>query len=99
VAANALAAAHWNTKNFNEEVERLAEYSASLYAKTAQEKSYYLDYYRNYYRSGGKVENATTAPNGSSNEATVTVNGVEYKRYRKLKLFYSVQLSDTFTQA
>ena len=85
-AANALAAAQWNTnqKNFNEEVERLAEYSASMYAKTPEEKSYYLDYYRNYYRNGGKEENATSAPKpAAGNASAVTVNGVEYQRYRE----------------
>ena len=40
-AANALAAAQWNSnqQTFNAEVERLAEYSASIYAKTAEEKT------------------------------------------------------------
>ena len=97
-AANALAAAQWNSnqQTFNAEVERLAEYSASIYAKTAEEKTYYLDYYRNYYRNGGKTENAT-APKQAANDTMVTVNGVEYKRYRELqklllrsKFLYSV---------
>jgi hypothetical protein len=43
-AANALAAAQWNSsqQKFNEEIERLADYSASMYAKTSEEKAYYL---------------------------------------------------------
>ena len=82
IAANALAAAQWNShqQKFSEETERLAEYSASMYAKTAEEKAYYLDYYRNYYRNGGTSENAAPKP---SSESMVIVNGVEYKRYRK----------------
>ena len=61
----ALAAAQWtnNTEellkakralagtNYSEaEIEQLAEYSASTYAKTPEEKAYYLQYYRDFYR-------------------------------------------------
>ena len=82
IAANALAAAQWNShqQKFSEETESLAEYSASMYAKTPEEKAYYLDYYRNYYRNGGTSENAAPKP---SSESAVIVNGIEYKRYRK----------------
>ncbi len=78
----ALAAAQWNShqQKFSEETESLAEYSASMYAKTPEEKAYYLDYYRNYYRNGGTSENAAPKP---SSESAVIVNGIEYKRYRK----------------
>ena len=69
-----------------EEIERLAEYSASMYAKSADEKAYYLDYYRKYYRNEGTSQKAgqtSTSTATSSGNTTVTVNGVEYKRYRK----------------
>ena len=64
-ASSALAAAQWtnNTEellkakralagtNYSEaEIEQLAEYSASTYAKTPEEKAYYLQYYRDFYR-------------------------------------------------
>ena len=133
----ALAAAQWtnNTEellkakralagtNYSEaEIEQLAEYSASTYAKTPEEKAYYLQYYRDFYRqvewkclktskrnylsaynlhgnwiyrNGGKLDSGTgpealasaaeaptkpiSAEAGASN--TVTVEGVEYKRY------------------
>jgi RNA-binding protein 5/10 len=61
-AANAaLAAAQWShqgrqgiaSQYSHEEIERMAEYSASLYAKTSGEKAHYLEYYRNYYKNGG----------------------------------------------
>ena len=64
----------------------MAEYSASMYAKSADEKAYYLDYYRKYYRNEGTSQKAgqtSTSTATSSGNTTVTVNGVEYKRYRK----------------
>ena len=57
-----------------------------MYAKSADEKAYYLDYYRKYYRNEGTSQNAgqgSTSTATSLGDATVTVNGVEYKRYRK----------------
>merc|ERR1719211_784041 len=66
----------------------MAEYSASLYAKTASEKAHYLDYYRNYYKTGGGGDpnaagagtakkplppaNAAPAPVNTSDNDTVT---------------------------
>jgi len=82
-----------------EEIERLAEYSASTYAKNESEKTTYLEYYRSYYRDGGTMDgsstngtnansNGTEQSNSTSNVkakendlATVTVDGVDYKRY------------------
>lgn len=64
-AANAaLAAAQWSHQGRqgianqygHDDIERMAEYSASLYAKTASEKAHYLEYYRNYYKNGGKAD-------------------------------------------
>ena len=77
----------------------MAEYSASTYAKTPEEKAYYLQYYRDYYKKGGddkagdvvsKPSGNTTAPAATKPSVepsgpanTVNVNGVEYKRYRE----------------
>ena len=74
----------------------MAEYSASLYAKTASEKAHYLEYYRNYYKNGGGAANNQSSGNGPKppaapstqpeppkDQGKVSVNGVEYPRYRK----------------
>ncbi len=98
-AAAAMAAAQWShsgvsvdgglqQQHSEEEVERMAQYSAGLYAKTPEEKVSYLEYYRNYYRTGGQVSDApgasgTNGKNPSSDGDTVTVDGVSYKKYRK----------------
>ena len=70
------------------EIEQLAEYSASLYAKTSKEKEEYLEYYRNYYKNGGSATNAPEKKNTeqpkSKTSDVVVVNGVEYKRYGEL---------------
>ena len=114
VANAAMAAAQWShqgktkngveetsesTKYSEDEIERLAEYSASLYAKTSEEKQSYLEYYRQYYRNGGKDNvnsdvnhSSTTKPTENKQKkedkptddlGMVTVDGVEYKKYRK----------------
>ncbi len=94
----ALAAAQWShqgkSKYSEEEIERMAEYSASMYAKNPGEKAHYLEYYRNYYRNGG--DSSSSAPGGKQSSSSsskngqdlgrVTVNGVEYSRYRKSKV-------------
>lgn len=101
-AANAaLAAAQWShqgrqgiaTQYSHEEIERMAEYSASLYAKTPGEKAHYLEYYRNYYKNGGDpnagqsqqqnsdTNNKTKVEDSKKDLGKVTVNGVEYQRY------------------
>lgn len=71
----------------DEEVERMAKYSADMYAKTAEEKVGYLEYYRNYYRNGGDVAGAGDARKSTGEQdkdmGKVTVNGVEYKKYRE----------------
>eukprot|EP00095_Tigriopus_kingsejongensis_P000467 snap_masked-scaffold217_size252476-processed-gene-1.22 protein:Tk00467 transcript:snap_masked-scaffold217_size252476-processed-gene-1.22-mRNA-1 annotation:"rna-binding protein 5-like" len=97
VANTAMAAAQWShQKKYAEaEVESLSEYSASLYAKTPEEKAYYLEYYRNYYRNGGDSSTAdpassqhhpfdpsAPAPQKSlPNLGMVKVKGTEYKIY------------------
>jgi len=102
-AANAaLAAAQWSHQDrqgianqySHDDIERMAEYSASLYAKTPSDKAHYLEYYRDYYKKGGdpnagKSSSPTptsdsrsgSAAPGSSDKEKVMVNGVEYPRY------------------
>lgn len=98
-AANAaLAAAQWSHQGrqgianqySHDDIEKMAEYSASLYAKTASEKAHYLEYYRNYYKNGGMDANAGGKPSPSEPEvgkskdtsnAKVLVGGIEYPRY------------------
>jgi len=77
-----------------EDIERLAEYSASTYAKNEVEKAAYLDYYRTFYRNGGTLDGSNTSGsanveqnNGANKDnnsdfGSVNVDGVEYKRYR-----------------
>ena len=91
-AANAaLAAAQWSHQGRqgianqygHDDIERMAEYSASLYAKTASEKAHYLEYYRNYYKNGGKADEnmpvqSDTKVEKSTTSDKVTVNGIEY---------------------
>jgi len=119
-AANAaLAAAQWSHQGrqgiaspySHEEIERMAEYSASLYAKTASEKAHYLEYYRNYYKNGGQDKDgtsngkkATPMPNNQivkavevKKEKKVLVNGVEYPRYRKDHYIPNCKLSNENT--
>jgi len=98
-AANAaLAAAQWShqgrqgigTQYSHDDIERMAEYSASLYAKTPSDKAHYLEYYRNYYKNGGDPnagQRSSPTPSDSrgrhsqSDKEKVMVNGVEYPRY------------------
>jgi len=54
-----------------EEIESLAEYSASTYAKNETEKATYLEYYRSYYRNGGSMDGS------SSNGAEGNSNGTQ----------------------
>ena len=68
----------------------MSEYSASLYAKTPGEKAHYLEYYRNYYKNGGdpnagqqQQQNSDTNKPDKKDLGKVTVNGVEYQKYRK----------------
>lgn len=81
-AANAaIAAAQWSHQKTEgnqytlEDVNRLAEYSANLYAKTPEEKATYLTYYLQYYSkqiSNGEMISLPTT--GSSNVATPQVD-------------------------
>ena len=106
-AANAaLAAAQWSHQGrqgqqgqySQDEIEKMAEYSASLYAKNESEKAHYLEYYRNYYKNGGdpnggqqqnpqKIDkyngNNSKKDQDIDHHGKVIVNGVEYQIYRK----------------
>ena len=72
-----------------DEIEKMAEYSANLYAKNESEKAHYLEYYRNYYKNGGdpnagqQQQNSDTSKPDKKDLGKVTVNGVEYQKYRK----------------
>jgi len=105
-ASAAMAAAQWSHQGqksneelkppySEEDIERLAEYSASTYAKNEAEKVAYLDYYRNFYREGGTIDGSSSSTNSAGEQPSnganadrgidlgmVTVDGVEYKRYR-----------------
>ncbi len=80
---------HTQSSYSREEIERMAEYSASLYAKSPEEKASYLDYYRKYYREGGK-QDGDNRPEKSKGggDKVVVVDGVEYKKYRKGPIFF-----------
>jgi len=92
-ANSALEAAQWTNKSSSgaianqyteAEVERMAEYSANLYAKTPEEKASYTEYYRKFYNEGG---DGTAAMAGlkelqSGVLGKVMVNGVEYNKYK-----------------
>ena len=99
-ANSALAAAQWTNKGgqtrdkwTEEELLKMAEYSANLYAKTDEERRYYTDYYKKFYAEGGDTSAAEVAlsSNGAKvdkrpvqqqeESSTVIVNGVEYKKY------------------
>merc|ERR1712061_68980 len=105
-ASAAMAAAQWSPQGqksneelkppySEEDIERLAEYSASTYAKHEAEKFAYLDYYRNFYREGGTIDGSSSSTNSAGEQPSnganaergidlgmVTVDGIEYKRYR-----------------
>ena len=44
-----------------EELDKMAEYSANLYAKSDEEKKAYVEYYRKYYSEGGDAAPALAA--------------------------------------
>ncbi len=96
VPAASAASAQQKGRMSDQEVERMAEYSASMYAKTKEEKTSYLEYYRNYYRNGGDADagasqasvSAAVMPQGAANLPNlgkITVNSVEYRKYRKIR--------------
>ena len=51
-----------NDRKFTEEeLDKMAEYSANLYAKSDEEKKAYVEYYRKYYSEGGDAAPALAA--------------------------------------
>eukprot|EP00096_Caligus_rogercresseyi_P000162 TRINITY_DN1044_c0_g1_i2.p1 TRINITY_DN1044_c0_g1~~TRINITY_DN1044_c0_g1_i2.p1 ORF type:complete len:728 (+),score=214.70 TRINITY_DN1044_c0_g1_i2:240-2423(+) len=75
-------------KNYSpEEIDKMANYSASMYAKNAKEEAHYYEYYKNLYNNGGDTSAASIALREENNSkknsdlGTVTVGGVEYKKY------------------
>jgi len=100
-ASNALEAAQWTNKSAQsgnnssdssipseQEIERLAEYSAGLYAKNKEEKANYIEYYKKFYREGGDctaaraaLKESNSSKPGKKGLGKVTVEGVEYQRY------------------
>eukprot|EP00092_Neocalanus_flemingeri_P001486 GFUD01001585.1.p1 GENE.GFUD01001585.1~~GFUD01001585.1.p1 ORF type:complete len:599 (-),score=180.12 GFUD01001585.1:151-1947(-) len=95
-ANSAMEAAQWTNKSSNQgkkfsdkEIQKMAEYSADLYAKNETERESYIEYYRKYYKDGGDAGPAVSALYGdkksskkSSDLGTVTVSGVEYKKFK-----------------
>ena len=65
----------------------MAKSAAEMYGKTPEEKAHYLEYYRNYYKNGGDAAAPAADAKGKTesdkDRGKVTVNGVEYKKYRK----------------
>ena len=102
-AHSAMAAAQWTNKSgpggaskrwSERELSVMAEYSAEMYAKTEEERRYYVEYYTKYYREGGDTTAAEVAlsedregdsqakeKKGGSELGVVVVEGVEYKKY------------------
>ena len=67
-----------------EELDKMAEYSANLYAKSDEERKSYVDYYRKYYSDGGDAAPALAALQAKAKSpdlGMVTVNGIEYQKY------------------
>ena len=101
-AHSAMAAAQWTNKSgagaskrwSERELSVMAEYSAEMYAKTEEERRYYVEYYTKYYREGGDTTAAEVAlaedregdsqakeKKGVSELGVVVVEGGEYKKY------------------
>jgi len=92
-ANSALEAAQWTNKSSTgvhvnkfsaAEIERMAEYSANLYAKTTEEKESYTEYYRKFYTDGGDASAAMAGLKELQSGVTgkVVINGVEYNKYK-----------------
>ena len=97
-ASAAMAAAQWShqgkEQQDDDEVEKMARNAAEMYGKTPEEKAHYLEYYRNYYKNGGGGDAAPATDAKGKTETDkdrgkVTVNGVEYKKYRKFDAHFN----------
>ena len=100
-ALSALEAAQWSNKSgqqtrdkwSEEELGKMALYSANLYAKNDEEQAYYVEYYKKFYSEGGDTSAAEVAlgerEGGAARvdkkvekeQSSVVVGGVEYKKY------------------
>ena len=98
-ANSAMEAAQWTNKSSSQQqgkkfsdkdIQKMAEYSADLYAKNETERESYVEYYKKYYKEGGDAGAAVAAlftdNKKSSKKAVdlgmVTVGGVEYRRFK-----------------
>ncbi|XP_023327130.1 RNA-binding protein 5 [Eurytemora carolleeae] len=71
-----------------EEIRKMAEYSADLYAKHPAERASYIQYYTTYYKEGGDPTPALKAiyaekkgPPVPVDLGSISINGVVYKKY------------------
>ena len=83
-AENSTSESAIDRKFTEEELDKMAEYSANLYAKTDEEKKSYVEYYRKYYSEGGDAAPALAALQAKAKSpdlGMVTVNGIEYQKY------------------
>ncbi|CAB4058667.1 RBM5_10 [Lepeophtheirus salmonis] len=74
-----------STKHTPEEIDKMAKYSATMYAKNTKEEAHYYEYYKNLYSNGGDTSAASVALRGgevkkSSDLGTAVVGGVEYTK-------------------
>merc|ERR1719239_179145 len=82
----------------DEELDKMAEYSANLYAKSDEEKKSFVEYYRKYYSDGGDAAPALAALQAKAKSpdlGMVTVNGIEHQKYPSTSLMRQVVTTTT----
>lgn len=78
------------------DVPRLAEYSASLYAKTAVEQDYYYKYYTDYYTdqiNSGQFGNMPTMGETANSGAAVALSAIQRKHQKEYSKISQAQSS------
>lgn len=78
------------------DVPRLAEYSASLYAKTAVEQEYYYKYYTDYYTeqiNSGQFGNMPTMGETANSGAAVALSAIQRKHQKEYSKISQAQSS------
>lgn len=78
------------------DVPRLAEYSASLYAKTAVEQEYYYKYYTDYYTeqiNSGQFGNMPTMGETANSGAAVALSAIQRKHKKEYSQISQAQSS------
>lgn len=78
------------------DVPRLAEYSASLYAKTAAEQDYYHKYYTDYYTEqikSGQFGNMPTMGETANSGAAVALSAIQRKHQKEYNQISQAQSS------